>query len=83
MEPVYTEFAVSIEALKQSPNKVLAQANGQPIALLEGDHTVAYLVPAALYGRWMACLEDQELVALAKRRLKEKNQAIPTKLDDL
>ena len=46
MKRLLTTLTTSMSQLKQSPVKVLEEAKGEPVAVLNRNKTVAYLVPA-------------------------------------
>ena len=73
--------AVSISELKRNPSGVLEDAAGMPVAVLNHNRVMGYLVPAELYEQMMEYLDDFELAALAKARAGEKS--IPVVLEDL
>ncbi|MNH42734.1 putative antitoxin of the YafO-YafN toxin-antitoxin system [compost metagenome] len=52
-----------------------------PVAVLNHNRVMGYMVPAKLYESMMKRLEDLELSELAKSRLGEKG--VPVSLDDL
>lgn len=81
MQKSLSKAAVSITELKKNPSRVLAEAAGAPVALLEQDRVMAYLVPATLYEQKFERLDDFELASLAKARAAEKS--IQVSLDDL
>lgn len=81
MQRILAEVAVSISELKKNPSRVLADAAGSPVAVLDRNCVVAYLVPAELYEQMLARLDDLELATLAKARAAE--QSIPIALEDL
>ncbi|HCL3652373.1 TPA: type II toxin-antitoxin system Phd/YefM family antitoxin [Pseudomonas aeruginosa] len=81
MQNIFSQAAVSISDLKKNPSRILAEAAGAPVALLEQDRVMAYLVPAELYEQILERLDDFELASLAKARAAEKS--IRVSLDDL
>lgn len=81
MQNIFSEAAVSISELKKNPSRILAEAAGAPVALLDQDRVMAYLVPAELYEQILERLDDFELAALAKARAAEKS--IRVSLEDL
>jgi len=81
MQNIFSEAAVSISELKKTPSRILAEAACAPVALLDQDRVMAYLVPAELYEQILERLDDFELSALAKARAAEKS--IRVSLDDL
>ncbi|MEO8883315.1 MAG: type II toxin-antitoxin system Phd/YefM family antitoxin [Devosia sp.] len=71
----------SVSDLKKSPTAVLKGADGMPIAILNHNRVVAYLVPAPAYEELMDRLEDFELNAIADER--EKQPIVKVALDEL
>lgn len=81
MQSIFADVAVSVSELKKNPSGVMASADGMPVAVLNHNRVMGYMVPAELYESMMERLEDLELVKIAKSRAGEK--AIPVSLDDL
>lgn len=71
MELLYTNASVSISELKKNPTAVIEEADGFPVAVLNHNKPVAYLVPAAAFEAMMEKLDDIELVELIKARANE------------
>lgn len=83
MEQVHANLSTSISEFKKNPSALLAQANGETVALLNHNKPTAYIVSAKTYEIMLEALENLELLQLAESRLKEKNKAIRVNLDDL
>ncbi|KNX78334.1 type II toxin-antitoxin system Phd/YefM family antitoxin [Pseudomonas mosselii] len=81
MQNIFADVTVSVSELKKNPTAVMADAQGKPVAVLNHNRVMGYMVPAELYEAMMERLEDIELVALVKARAGEKG--IPVELDDL
>ncbi|SIQ88256.1 antitoxin StbD [Aquipseudomonas alcaligenes] len=81
MQRILADIAVSISDLKKNPSRVMADAAGAPLAVLDNNCVMAYLVPAELYEQILERLDDFELAALAKARASEKS--IQVSLEDL
>ncbi|PYC11398.1 type II toxin-antitoxin system prevent-host-death family antitoxin [Pseudomonas mosselii] len=81
MQNIFADVTVSVSELKRNPTAVMADAQGKPVAVLNHNRVMGYMVPAELYEAMMERLEDIELVALVKARAGEKG--IPVELDDL
>ncbi|MFD2191217.1 type II toxin-antitoxin system Phd/YefM family antitoxin [Pistricoccus aurantiacus] len=64
-------------------SSLLSQASGSPIAVLNHNKPVAYLIPADTYEALMDIIEDYELAKLVEERLGDKEQAVSVSLDDL
>lgn len=83
MEHVHANLSTSISEFKKNPSALLAEANGETIALLNHNKPTAYIVSAQTYERMLEAVENLELLGLAKSRLKEKDKAVGIKLEDL
>lgn len=81
MQNIFADVTVSVSELKKNPTAVMADAQGKPVAVLNHNRVMGYMVPAELYEAMMERLVDIELVALVKARAGEKG--IPVELDDL
>lgn len=67
MKRILAEVAVSISELKKSSTRVMADAAGLPVAVLDRNCVVTYLVPAELYEQMLERLDDFELADWQKR----------------
>ncbi|UZW38668.1 type II toxin-antitoxin system Phd/YefM family antitoxin [Rickettsia conorii subsp. heilongjiangensis] len=65
MEHIYANLAVSISEFKKSPTALLDKASGEPVALLNHNKPIAYLIPAELYEQIIEALDDKYLLELA------------------
>lgn len=83
MEQIHANLSVSISELKKNPTATLKQARGKPVAILNHNTPMAYLIPADVYGAIMDIIDDYELGEIVKERRKEKDKAISVSLDDL
>lgn len=81
MQNILADIAVSVSELKKNPSGIMAGAAGMPVAVLNHNRVMGYMVPAELYEQMMERLDDLELVAMVKARSGEKS--IPVSLDDL
>jgi len=81
MQRVEAEIAVSVSDLKKNPTAVVDSARGNPVAILNHNRVMAYMVPAETYEAMIDALDDQVLVEIAKARASEKGE--PVSLDDL
>ena len=73
--------SVSIGDLKKNPSKIICQAHGEPVAVLNHNRPTAYLLPAATFEAIMEQLDDLDLVRLVRERHAE--AAIGVTLDEL
>jgi antitoxin StbD len=76
-----TETAASISELKANPMKVVASADGMPIAILNRNQPAFYCVPAKAYQAMMELIDDMALLEIVKQRQQE--ESIAVSLDDL
>lgn len=81
MERLYARASVSISDLKKNPSRIIHEAEGTPVAILNHNKPSAYLVPAEAFEALMEKLEDYELSCIVKER--EGEPSIPVPLDDL
>ena len=80
MEKIHANVTVGISEFKANPSEVIEKADG-PIAILNRNKPVAYLIPADQWEAICEFLEDGELAEIISARLSEK--AIPVSLDKL
>lgn len=83
MEHVHSNLSTSISEFKKNPSAILAEANGETVALLNHNKPAAYIVSAKTYEIMLEALENLELLELAESRLKDKDKAIRVNLEDL
>ncbi|AWF60159.1 type II toxin-antitoxin system prevent-host-death family antitoxin [Pseudomonas aeruginosa] len=81
MQRILADVAVSVSELKKNPSGILAGAGGMPVAVLNHNRVMGYLVPAEFYEQLMERLDDLELVEVVNARLGE--EPIPVRLDEL
>lgn len=81
MQRVEAEVAVSVSELKRNPTAIVDGAHGHPVAILNHNRVMAYMVPASTYEAMMEALDDQALVRIIRERSEE--QGVPVSLDDL
>lgn len=68
MDTVLSHHSVSVTDLKRNYASILAQADDEPVAVLNHNRPEAYLVPAPYFERLMQYLEDLEDAKLARER---------------
>ena len=83
MKQILSSCSASISELKKNPTALLNEAEGSPIAILNHNIPVAYLIPAETYEWLMDKLEDAELTQIVTDRAHEKKRAIEINIDDL
>mgnify|MGYP002637924454 CR=1 FL=1 len=81
MDRILASASVSISDLKKNPSRVINEAEGAPVAILNHNKPSAYLVPAATFEAVMEKLEDYELAKLVEERAAE--ASVRVSLDEL
>jgi antitoxin StbD len=81
MQRIESNIAISVSDLKKNPSAVFDQSGGAPVAVLNHNRVMGYMVPAALYEAMMERLDDHELIRIARERMGE--PSYPVALDDL
>ncbi|MBT1074972.1 type II toxin-antitoxin system Phd/YefM family antitoxin [Geobacter grbiciae] len=71
MERIYAGASVSISDLKKNPSRIINEAEGSPVAILNHNKPSAYLIPADAFEALMEKLEDYELARVVKERESE------------
>ncbi|MBC3376187.1 type II toxin-antitoxin system Phd/YefM family antitoxin [Pseudomonas sp. SWRI12] len=83
MQNILADVAVSVSELKKNPSAVLSGANGLPVAVLNHNRVMGYMVPANVYEAMVERLDELELVHLVKARLDANETPVRVSLDDL
>ncbi|OOG85675.1 MULTISPECIES: type II toxin-antitoxin system Phd/YefM family antitoxin [Pseudomonas] len=83
MQNILADVAVSVSELKKNPSAVLSGANGLPVAVLNHNRVMGYMVPANVYEAMVERLDELELVHLVKARLDASETPVRVSLDDL
>jgi antitoxin StbD len=81
MQSVLADIAVSVSELKKNPSAVMTGGNGSPVAVLNHNRVMGYMVPAELFEAMLERLDDLDLAQLVRERANE--QGVPVSLNDL
>ncbi|QZI70581.1 type II toxin-antitoxin system Phd/YefM family antitoxin [Pseudomonas protegens] len=81
MQSILADKAVSVSELKKNPSAVLSGAQGGPVAVLNHNRVMGYMVPAEVFEALMERLDDLELAEIVRARSHE--APVPVSLDDL
>lgn len=81
MDRIYARASVSISELKKNPSRIINEAEGSPVAILNHNKPSAYLIPAEAFEALMERFEDYNLAQLVKER--EKETTVKISLDEL
>ena len=84
MQALLATQVASISEFKKNPSKLIQQAGGQPIAILNHNIAAAYLIPVNLFERLMELVEDNDLQDIVAARLADDiSTSIKVDIDDL
>ena len=83
MEHILADLTASISELKKSPMALIEKAGDAPVAIMNDNKVMAYLVPAKAYETLLDRLEDYELGKIVEERLAKPELGIAVSLDDL
>jgi len=81
MDRIFARASVSISDLKKNPSRIINEAEGAPVAILNHNKPSAYLIPAEAFEALMEKFEDYELSRLVKER--ENEPTVKVSLDEL
>ena len=71
MQRIEEEIAVSVSDLKKNPTAIMNEAGGSPVAVLNHNRVMAYMVPAKTFEAMMEQLDDIKLAEIIAQRATE------------
>lgn len=83
MQPILSNYTASITELKKSPTQLLKQAGDEAVAILNHNVASAYLVPSSLYEKMIDIIDDYYLAKAVEERLKDGEEPVRVKIDEL
>ena len=83
MEPILAPSSVGISELKANPSAVLQSSADMPVAILNRNKPVGYLMSAKAWESICTQLEDMELRRIAEARLHDGKPTVSVQLDEL
>ena len=67
--PIHAQTTISVSALRRSnPSKILEDAGGNPVAVLNHDKPEAYLLSAKVYEKLLDQIDDLALLKIIEKR---------------
>lgn len=81
MDRIYARASVSISDLKKNPSRIINEAEGAPVAILNHNKPSAYIIPAEAFETLMERFEDYNLAQLVRER--EKEPTVKVSLNEL
>lgn len=83
LQRIETDVAISVSDLKKNPSAVFAAAAGQPVAVLNHNKVMAYMVPPGIYEEMLEMIEDLELAQIVREREADPAEPVFVNLDDI
>lgn len=83
MQTLLANQVASISELKKNPTKLIQNAHGKPIAILNHNTAAAYLIPVETYEILMDLVDEKELVKIVELRLSKPFTSVKVDFDDL
>lgn len=81
MQHLLATQVASISELKKNPTKLIHDAHGKPVAILNHNTAAAYIVPVAMFEMLMELVDDQALERLVAQRLADGASTIKVDID--
>ena len=83
MSKILSNYSVNMKELQKAPSKILDEANGRAIAILDKGEACAYLVPSALYEKLIDIMDDFQLSKDVEMALNNKEEPIHVNINKL
>ena len=83
MDAILAPSSVGISELKANPTAVLEASGDKPVAILNRNKPVGYMLTAAAWEKIHNMLEDQEILKIVESRLADGQKPVKVSLDDL
>lgn len=82
MQYIHAKQVASISELKKNPTKLINDADGKPVAILNHNVATAYLIPVETYEIILELLDNQQLEKLVNERLNTPFEPIQVDIDE-
>lgn len=83
MEALLARSSVGISELKLNPTAVLEASGNMPVAILNRNKPVGYLLTAQAWEKIHSVLEDKEILKIIGTRMTDGKKPVKIKIDDL
>ena len=83
MKAILAPSSVGISELKSNPTAVLEASDNKPVAILNRNKPVGYMLTAAAWEKIHSILEDKELVKVAESRIADGKKPVKVNIDEL
>ena len=83
IQRIEADVAISVSDLKKNPSAVFAASAGQPVAVLNHNKVMAYMVPPGICEEMLEMIEDLELARIVREREADPAPRVPVNLDEI
>lgn len=83
MQTLFAAQVASISELKKNPTKLINEADGKPIAILNHNTAAAYLIPVDTFERMMDLIDEHEFYKIVEQRLSSSFKSVKVNIDEL
>lgn len=83
MQKLLASQVASISELKKNPSKLIKDAHGKPVAILNHNTAAAYLVSVETFEKMMELIDDAELSSVVEERMNTSFESIKVDIDEL
>ena len=81
MDTIYADLSISMSEFKKNPSQVLRVAGEKPVAILNHNRPVFYMVTPKIFEMLVESLADRELTELVRHRLAQKDRSVEVDID--
>lgn len=83
MDTMYADFSISMTEFKKNPSQVLRSAGEKPVAVLNHNRPVFYMITPRIFEALVGELSDRELGSMIKNRLAQIDSAVEVDIDTI
>jgi len=81
MDTIYADLSISMSEFKKNPAQVLRTAGEKPVAVLNHNKPVFYMVTPKIFEVFVEALIDRDLTEIVRHRLLQKDHAVEVDID--
>ncbi|MBI5103292.1 MAG: type II toxin-antitoxin system prevent-host-death family antitoxin [Nitrospirae bacterium] len=83
MDTIYADLSISMSEFKKNPAQVLRTAGERPVAVLNHNRPVFYMVTPRMFEALVEQMIDGDLAELIRHRLAQKDAAVEVDIDEI
>jgi len=83
MDTIYADLSISMSEFKKNPAQVLRSAGERPVAVLNHNRPVFYMITPRVFEALVEQLIDRDMAELIRRRLRQKDSAVEVDIDEI